>query len=79
MSKTGKKFKYKGKPSEILEPIEFEGCIIKNLKHGNTDQLLYRYPRREDGEPCWTTDIDKAKASILYWKKTRRSILDLYT
>ena len=79
MSKTGKKFKYKGKPSEILEPIEFEGCIIKNLRHGNTYQLLYRYPRREDGEPCWTTDIDKAKASILYWKKTRRSILDLYT
>ena len=79
MSKTGKKFKYKGKPSEILEPIEFEGCIIKNLRHGNTDQLLYRYPRREDGEPCWTTDIDKAKASILYWKKTRRSILNLYT
>ena len=79
MSKTGKKFKYKGKPSEILEPIEFEGCIIKNLRHGNTDQLLYRYPRREDGEPCWTTDIDKAKASILYWKKTRKSILKLYT
>ena len=79
MTKTGKKFKYKGKPSEILEPIEFEGCIIKNLKHGNTNQLLYRYPRREDGEPCWTTDIDKAKASILYWKKTRKSILKLYT
>ena len=79
MTKTGKKFKYKGKPSEILEPIEFEGCIIKNLRHGNTDQLLYRYPRREDGEPCWTTDIDKAKASILYWKKTRKSILKLYT
>ena len=79
MSKTDKKIKYKGKPSEILEPIEFEGCIIKNLKHGNTDQLLYRYPRREDGEPCWTTDIDKAKASILYWKKTRKSILKLYT
>ena len=79
MSNTDKKFKYKGKPSEILESIEFEGCIIKNLKHGNTDQLLYRYPRREDGEPCWTTDIDKAKSSILYWKRTRRSILDLYT
>ena len=79
MSKTDKKIKYKGKPSEILEPIEFEGCIIKNLRHGNTDQLLYRYPRREDGEPCWTTDIDKAKASILYWKKTRKSILKLYT
>tara|TARA_B000000557_G_scaffold217492_1_gene184703 strand:+ start:701 stop:940 length:240 start_codon:yes stop_codon:yes gene_type:complete len=79
MSNTDKKFKYKGKPSEILESIEFEGCIIKNLKHGNTDQLLYRYPRREDGEPCWTTDIDKAKSSILYWKRTRRSVLELYT
>ena len=79
MSNTDKKFKYKGKPSELLESIEFEGCIIKNLKHGNTDQLLYRYPRREDGEPCWTTDIDKAKSSILYWKRTRRSVLELYT
>ena len=79
MSNTDKKFKYKGKPSEILESIEFEGCIIKNLKHGNTDQLLYRYPRREDGEPCWTTDIDKAKSSILYWKRTRKSVLELYT
>ena len=79
MSNTDKKFKYKGKPSELLESIEFEGCIIKNLKHGNTDQLLYRYPRREDGEPCWTTDIDKAKSSILYWKKTRKIILESYT
>ena len=79
MSNTDKKFKYKGTPSELLESIEFEGCIIKNLKHGNTDQLLYRYPRREDGEPCWTTDIDKAKSSILYWKRTRRSVLELYT
>ena len=34
MSNTDKKFKYKGKPSELLESIEFEGCIIKNLKHG---------------------------------------------
>ena len=79
MSNTDKKFKYKGKPSELLESIEFEGCIIKNLKHGNTDQLLYRYPRREDGEPRWTTDIDKAESSILYWKRTRRSVLELYT
>ena len=79
MSKTDKKFRYKGKPSEILDPIEFEGCIIKNLKHGNTDQLLYRYPRREDGEPCWTTDIDKAKSGFLYWKRTRKNILELYT
>ena len=51
-----KKLKYKGKPSEILEPIEFEGVTIKTLKHGNTDQILFRYPRKEDGEPCWTTD-----------------------
>ena len=74
-----KKLKYKGKPSEILDPIEFEGITIKSLKHGNTGQILFRYPRKEDGEPCWRQDIDKAKSSILYWKKTRRSILESYT
>ena len=74
-----KKLKYKGNPSEILDPIEFEGIIIKSLKHGNTGQILFRYPRKEDGEPCWTTDIDRAKSSILYWKQNRRSILESYT
>ena len=56
-----KKLKYKGNPSEILDPIEFEGITIKSLKHGNTGQILFRYPRKEDGEPCWTTDIDRKK------------------
>ena len=74
-----KKLKYKGNPSEILDPIEFEGGIIKSLKHGNTGQILFRYPRKEDGEPCWTTDIDRAKSSILYLKQNRRSILESYT
>ena len=74
-----KKLKYKGNPSEILDPIEFEGIIIKSLKHGNTGQILFRYPRKEDGEPCWTTDIDRAKSSIIYWKQNRRSILESYT
>ena len=74
-----KKLKYKGKPSEILESIEFEGVTIKSLKHGNTDQILFRYPRKEDGEPCWTTDIDRAKSSILYLKQNRRIILESYT
>ncbi len=74
-----KKLKYKGKPSEILDPIEFEGITIKILKHGNTGQILFRYPRKEDGEPCWTTDIDRAKSSILYLKQNRRIILESYT
>ena len=76
---SNKKLKYKGQASEILHPIEFEGVTIKSLKHGNTGQILFRYPRKEDGEPCWTTDIDRAKSSILYWKQIRRIILESYT
>ena len=76
---SNKKLKYKGQASEILDPIEFEGVNIKSLKHGNTGQILFRYPRKEDGEPCWTTDIDRAKSSILYWKQNRRTILESYT
>ena len=76
---SNKKLKYKGQASEILDPIEFEGVPIKSLKHGNTGQILFRYPRKEDGEPCWTTDIDRAKSSILYWKQNRRTILESYT
>ena len=76
---SNKKLKYKGQASEILDPIEFEGVTIKILKHGNTGQILFRYPRKEDGEPCWTTDIDRAKSSILYWKQNRRIILESYT
>ena len=64
---------------EILESIEFEGVTIKSLKHGNTDQILFRYPRKEDGEPCWTTDIDRAKSNILYLKQYRKNILQSYT
>ena len=76
---SNKKLKYKGQASEILDPIEFEGITIKSLKHGNTGQILFRYPRKEDGEPCWTTDIDRAKSSIIYLKQNRRSILESYT
>ena len=76
---SNKKLKYKGQASEILDPIEFEGVTIKSLKHGNTGQILFRYPRKEDGEPCWTTDIDRAKSSIIYLKQNRRSILESYT
>ena len=76
---SNKKLKYKGQASEILDPIEFEGVTIKILKHGNTGQILFRYPRKEDGEPCWTTDIDRAKSSILYLKQNRRIILESYT
>ena len=76
---SNKKLKYKGQASEILDSIEFVGVTIKSLKHGNTGQILFRYPRKEDGEPCWTTDIDRAKSSILYLKQNRRTILESYT
>lgn len=64
-----KKAKYKGKPSEILDPIEFEGYSIRALKHGNTGHKLYYAPRAEDLEPQWTMDLETAKKGVLKWKE----------
>jgi len=61
--------KYKGGPSEILESIMFEGYEIKSLRHGNTHHVLYRAPRSEDFEPCWTMDLETAKKGVLKWKE----------
>ena len=61
--------KYKGGPSEILESILFEGYEIKSLRHGNTHHVLYRAPRNEDFEPCWTMDLETAKKGVLKWKE----------
>ena len=60
-----KKVKFKGKPSEPMESIMFEGYEIKVLRHGNTGHVLYRAPRQEDGEPCWTMDLQTAKNGVL--------------
>lgn len=65
MRDQSKKVRYRGKASEILDPIVFEGYTIKVLKHGNTGHTLYYAPRLEDLEPCWTMDFETAKKGIL--------------
>lgn len=65
-----KKIKYRGKPSEILESLDFEGFEIKSLKHGNTGHVLYRFPSEShDWEGCWTMDYETAKKGVLKYKK----------
>jgi hypothetical protein len=65
-----KKIKYRGKPSEILDPISFEGHEIRSLKHGNTGHVLYCYPSQEhDWEGCWTMDLQTAKNGVLKYKQ----------
>ena len=71
MSRNARKFRYKGKPSEKQESIEFEGYQIQVLKHGNTGHILYRYPRREDFAPCWGMDLDNAKNLFFIGRKTK--------
>jgi hypothetical protein len=61
--------KYKGGPSEILDSIVFEDYEIKSLRHGNTNHVLYRAPRTEDFEPCWTVDLETAKKGVQKWKE----------
>lgn len=65
-----KKFKYNGGPSEVLEPIEFEGIEIRSLKHGNTDQVLYYAPSEaHEWDYCWTMDLQTAKNGVIKYKK----------
>ena len=64
--KSAKKIKYRGTKSEILEPIQFKGSEIKNLKHGNTGNILYQFPSRSHNwENCWTMDLQTAKNGII--------------
>lgn len=65
-----KKIRFKGKPSEILDPIEFEGYSIRCLKHGNTGHVLYYAPSEEhEWEECWTMDLETAKKGVQKYKK----------
>jgi hypothetical protein len=68
--------KYKGEPSEILDPFVFEGYEIKSLKHGNTGHTLYYAPRVEDFEPQWTMDLETAKKGVLKWKAAGCPVVD---
>lgn len=59
-----KKIRYRGKPSEIMEPIEIDGIQVKVLKHGNTGHILYYAPRLEDQEYQWTMDLETVKKGV---------------
>lgn len=72
-----KALKYKGKASEIMEPILFKGYTIKVLRHGNTGHVLYRAPRLEDLEPCWTTDLTTAQNGVLKFNEAQTGGSDL--
>lgn len=67
------KIKFKGKPSELLEPIEFESYTIKSLRHGVTGHVLYCYPsENHDWEGCWGMDLETAKKSVLKFKEAQQ-------
>jgi hypothetical protein len=65
-----KKIKYRGKQSEILESIPYEGYEIKSLKHGNTGNILYCSPSKEyNWEDCWGMDLQAAKNNVIKHKQ----------
>jgi hypothetical protein len=65
-----KKLKYRGGPSELLEPIVFSNYEIKSLKHGNTGHVLYKAPSKAyDWEDCWTMDLQTAKNGVLKYQQ----------
>tara|TARA_R100001082_G_scaffold110637_1_gene91147 strand:+ start:860 stop:1102 length:243 start_codon:yes stop_codon:yes gene_type:complete len=70
MARQTKKIKYKGGPSEILDPIIFSNYEIKTLKHGNTGHQLYRFPSKaHDWENCWTMDLQSAQSGVLKYQQ----------
>lgn len=70
MSRSTKLVKFKGKPSEILDSIEFEGYTIRSLRHGVTGHVLYTYPSEEyEWEDCWGMDLETAKKAVLKYKE----------
>ena len=67
-----KNFRYRGKPSEILESIEFEGYEIRCLKHGNTGNVLYCSPSKEyEWEDCWGMDLQTAKNNVTKYNQAK--------
>ena len=68
-TKDAKKSRYKGGPSEIMDPVVFEGYEIKVLRHGNTNHVLYRGPRSEDFAPQWSMSLETAKKGVLKWRE----------
>ena len=69
-----KKLKYKGGPSEILDPVVFAGYEIKSLKHGNTGHVLFRFPSKaHNWEGCWTMDLQTAKTGVIKYHQNLNS------
>jgi len=70
-----KKIRYRGGPSEILDPIIFSDYEIKSLKHGNTGNVLFKFPSKaHDWEECWTMDLQTAKNGVLkYQQRSKKS------
>ena len=65
-----KKLRYRGGPSEILDPILFSDYEIKSLKHGNTGHILFKFPSKaHDWEECWTMDLQTAKNGVLRYQQ----------
>jgi len=70
--KSHKHFRYRGKPSEILESIEFEGYEIRCIKHGNTGHVLYCSPSKEyEWEDCWGMDLQAAKNNVTKYNQVK--------
>ena len=68
--KQAKKLRYRGGPSEILDPIIFSDYEIKSLKHGNTGHILFKFPSKShDWEECWTMDLQTAKNGVLKYQQ----------
>ncbi len=68
--KQAKKLRYRGGPSEILDPILFSDYEIKSLKHGNTGHILFKFPSKaHDWEECWTMDLQTAKNGVLKYQQ----------
>ena len=68
--KQAKKLRYRGGPSEILDPIIFSDYEIKSLKHGNTGHILFKFPSKaHDWEECWTMDLQTAKNGVLKYQQ----------
>ena len=68
--KQAKKLRYRGGPSEILDPIIFSDYEIKSLKHGNTGHTLFKFPSKaHDWEGCWTMDLQTAKNGVLKYQQ----------
>lgn len=73
MARSTKQIRFKGKPSELLDSIEFEGYTIKSLRHGVTGHVLYCSPSEEyEWEGCWGMDLETAKKNVLKFKEAQQ-------